>query len=91
MGQPRRDEETDARVVVRGVIDCLAMHPSGRAVVLEFKSGAPRTSDNDQMQVYVTAAKYLCPSFTVEGALVYAPGLSRDGSGVDGVGGSVRQ
>jgi ATP-dependent helicase/nuclease subunit A len=70
---PGRDEHDTGRVVVRGVIDCLALHPDGRVVVLDFKTGSPRSSDEAQMGVYVAAAGHLYPERTVLGKLVYAP------------------
>jgi ATP-dependent exoDNAse (exonuclease V) beta subunit len=74
--QSAQDPHDAARVVVRGVIDCLAFHPGSRAVVLDFKTGSPRPSDKAQMGVYVAAARRLCPEHTVDGRLVYAPGPS---------------
>ena len=65
-----------APVLVRGVIDCLALAPSGDVVVLDFKTGAPRDSDREQMAVYLAATRHLFPGRTVEGRLVYATASS---------------
>ena len=70
--QAGHDDHEAGRVVVRGVIDCLVLQPDNRAVVLDFKTGTPRPSDEAQMKVYVAAAAYLCPFRTVEGRLIYA-------------------
>ena len=58
-------------VILRGVIDCLALRPDGSAVVLDFKTGAPRDADQRQLDAYVEAARGLCPGATVTGRLVY--------------------
>lgn len=58
-------------VVVRGAIDCLIRKPDGSIVVLEFKSGAPQTIHQIQLDLYVRAARSMFPDAPVEGRLVY--------------------
>ncbi len=64
--------EAGAREVLRGVIDCVVLRPDGNVVVLDFKTGAPRESDQRQLEIYVAAAKTLFPGSSVTGQLVYA-------------------
>ena len=61
---------------LRGLIDCLAVMPDNRVIVLEFKTGAKRQVHEEQLAVYVRAARALFPDHPVEGRLVYdsAPG-----------------
>jgi len=68
------------RIVLRGVIDCLAVGPDGSVVVLDFKTGAPREGDQVQLDAYVDAARALFPDAAVGGRLVY-PGPGPDGPG----------
>ena len=44
-----------------------------RAIVLEFKTGAPLPWHQIQLAQYVAAAQALLPGTAVEGALIYAP------------------
>jgi ATP-dependent exoDNAse (exonuclease V) beta subunit len=62
----------DGPVVVRGVIDCLVVPEAGDVVVLDFKTGTPRESDERQMAIYVEAARRAFPGREVQGRLVYA-------------------
>jgi RecB family exonuclease len=55
------------------VIDCLVLRPDGEVVVLDFKTGAPRGADRQQLDAYVQAARLLFPGTPVEGRLVYPP------------------
>ena len=57
--------------ILRGVIDCLALRPDGSVVVLDFKTGTPRVTDQGQLDVYVAAARAVCPGAQVTGRLVY--------------------
>jgi RecB family exonuclease len=58
-------------MVLRGVIDCLAMVPDGRVLVLEFKTGAKRAVHEEQLALYIRAARELFPERAVEGRLLY--------------------
>ncbi len=58
-------------VVLRGTIDCLVECGDGRVVVLEFKTGRPRASHQQQLDLYVRAARALYPGADVGGLLVY--------------------
>jgi ATP-dependent exoDNAse (exonuclease V) beta subunit len=59
--------------VLHGVIDCLALRPDGRVIVVDFKTGSRRDSDRRQLRAYVDAVRALYPGSLVEGCLVYAP------------------
>ena len=63
----RADEST----ILRGSIDCLAILPEGRAVVLEIKTGRPQPWHQRQLDVYTRAAREILPGTRVEGVLVY--------------------
>jgi ATP-dependent helicase/nuclease subunit A len=58
-------------VVLRGTIDCLVVGPDGTAVVIEFKTGRPRISHQQQLDIYVDAARLLFPGASVSGQLIY--------------------
>jgi ATP-dependent helicase/nuclease subunit A len=58
-------------VILRGVIDCVAVQPDGRVVVLEFKTGVKRPAHEEQLALYIRAARALFPDRSVEGRLVY--------------------
>ena len=58
-------------MVLRGTIDCLIRKDDGSVVVVEFKTGRRRASHQRQLDVYVEAARALCPGSSVEGRLVY--------------------
>jgi ATP-dependent helicase/nuclease subunit A len=60
--------------IVRGAIDALVEHRDGRIEVLEFKTGRPRPEHQQQLALYVTAARALFPGAEVEGRIVYAEG-----------------
>jgi ATP-dependent exoDNAse (exonuclease V) beta subunit len=57
--------------ILRGIIDCLIRKSDGTLVVLEFKTGAPRPSDQIQLDLYVRAVEHMFPDAAVEGRLVY--------------------
>ena len=61
----------DGPLILRGTIDCLVRRPDGSIVVLEFKSGQPRSWHPQQLDIYVEAAQGLFPSSPVRGLLVY--------------------
>jgi ATP-dependent helicase/nuclease subunit A len=58
--------------VVRGTIDCLVQWNSGLIQVLEFKTGRPLPEHEQQLAIYIDAARALFPGATVEGRLIYA-------------------
>jgi ATP-dependent exoDNAse (exonuclease V) beta subunit len=60
------------RLILRGTIDCLVHTDDGSVVVLEFKTGRPRSSHQRQLNLYVEAAAALYPAARVEGRLIYA-------------------
>jgi ATP-dependent exoDNAse (exonuclease V) beta subunit len=57
--------------ILRGAIDCLVLHESGAATVLEFKTGAPRPWHEQQLTLYLEAVRVLFPATQVDGRLVY--------------------
>lgn len=57
--------------VLRGAIDCLVLRPDGSLVVLELKTGRPSPAHQQQLDVYVAAARVLYPNATVTGHLIY--------------------
>jgi ATP-dependent helicase/nuclease subunit A len=62
----------DGPVVIRGVIDCLVVPDVGDIVVLDFKTGMPRESDQRQMAIYEEAARRAFPGREVRGLLAYS-------------------
>ena len=57
----------------RGVIDMLLWHPARRALlVVELKTGVARPSHQQQLDIYVEAARALFPGVPVTGKLIYA-------------------
>ena len=71
-GLPEAGTNTAAMVVlVRGTVDCLVLHESSRATVLEFKTGGRATWHESQLATYVEAMRRVLPSRSVEGRLVY--------------------
>jgi ATP-dependent exoDNAse (exonuclease V) beta subunit len=70
--QPEDGQGTDRTpIVVRGSIDCLAQRPDGTIVVVELKTGRPRDWHAAQLDLYVRAARSVCPGRPVEGRLIY--------------------
>ncbi len=65
----RRDNQA---VILRGAIDCIVQHDDRSVVVIEFKTGRPKTSHQRQLELYVEAATLLFPDAPVTGRLVYA-------------------
>jgi RecB family exonuclease len=62
-----------SRTILRGTFDCLVRFPDGRILILEFKTGRPLPQHDEQLAIYLTAARALFPDNAVEGSLVYAP------------------
>lgn len=67
--------ERDGRVL-RGSIDCLVVRHGAEgavqsATVVEFKTGRPRSAHDEQLAIYVEAARALFPGAQVDGRLVY--------------------
>jgi ATP-dependent helicase/nuclease subunit A len=59
-------------LVLRGTIDCLVVNDDGSVLVLEIKTGTPRPSHQQQLDVYLEAARALFPEVSVTGKLIYA-------------------
>jgi ATP-dependent helicase/nuclease subunit A len=69
--------------IVRGAIDALVEHADGRIEVLEFKTGQPRRHHDDQLAIYLEAARLLFPHKAIFGRCIYAAeGQLSDSSGV---------
>ncbi len=65
-----------SQVILRGTFDCLIQRRDGSGMtVLELKTGKPTPEHDEQLQVYLTAARALYPGMPVEGKLVYAKNL----------------
>jgi hypothetical protein len=56
--------------VVRAVVDMVARRPDGSATVVEFKTGAPRASDERQLEAYVRGIRALLPGIIVKGRVI---------------------
>jgi ATP-dependent helicase/nuclease subunit A len=63
---------TAGSLILRGTIDCLVVREDGSVLVLEIKTGAPRPSHQQQLDVYLAAARALFPAVPVTGKLIYA-------------------
>jgi ATP-dependent helicase/nuclease subunit A len=61
-----------AQTILRGTFDCLVRRPDGRITVLELKTGGPALEHEEQLSIYLSAARALFPGMPVEGKLVYA-------------------
>jgi ATP-dependent helicase/nuclease subunit A len=57
--------------VMRGTIDCVARLPGGRVVVVEVKTGQPRSWHQAQLERYLAAARAIFPAERVEGVVLY--------------------
>ncbi|HUP40703.1 MAG TPA: UvrD-helicase domain-containing protein [Vicinamibacterales bacterium] len=65
-----------SHVILRGTFDCLIQRRDGSGItVLELKTGKPAPEHDEQLQVYLTAARAMYPGMLVEGKLVYAKNL----------------
>jgi RecB family exonuclease len=65
------DDGSGAMTLLRGAIDCLVIRPDGSVAVIEFKTGRRRKAHQQQLELYVKAARDLVPGARVEGHLVY--------------------
>ena len=59
-------------MILRGTFDCLVQRRDGGMTVLELKTGKPAPEHEQQLSMYLTAARALFPGTAVEGKLVYA-------------------
>jgi ATP-dependent exoDNAse (exonuclease V) beta subunit len=66
-----RTDDDGRTILLRGTIDGVALAPDGRVTVVEFKTGQPRPFHEEQLALYVRAARELFPGRAVEGRLVY--------------------
>jgi ATP-dependent exoDNAse (exonuclease V) beta subunit len=66
-----RREQDGGSQVLRGTIDCLVQRNDGSIAVLEFKTGKRRSSHEQQLALYVGAARILFPQAAIEGHLIY--------------------
>jgi ATP-dependent helicase/nuclease subunit A len=64
-------DSSGSPTVFRGTIDCLIQREDGSVVVVEFKTGAARQIDREQLEIYVRAATAIFPDASVEGRLIY--------------------
>lgn len=61
-----------SQMILRGTFDCLIQRRDGGVIVLELKTGKPAPEHDQQLQIYLTAARAMFPGTPVEGTLVYA-------------------
>ena len=66
-----RVDDSGGAVILRGTIDGLAVAADGTVTVIEFKTGRRRAVHQEQLQVYVRAARSLFAGRSVEGLLIY--------------------
>ena len=59
-------------MILRGTFDCLVQRRDGGITVLELKTGKPAPEHEQQLEMYLTAARAMFPGTPVEGKLVYA-------------------
>ena len=64
--------EASSPVILRGTFDCLIRRRDGGVTVLELKTGKPAPEHDQQLEIYLTAARAMFPGTPVEGKLVYA-------------------
>ena len=64
------------QTILRGTFDCLIQRRDGGITVLEMKTGKPTHEHEQQLQIYLTAARAMFPGTPVEGKLVYAESQS---------------
>jgi ATP-dependent helicase/nuclease subunit A len=67
-----RSDVNGRSTVLRGTIDCLLQREDGSIAVLEFKTGRRRPSHEEQLALYLDAARTLFPGARVEGHLIYS-------------------
>ena len=58
--------------ILRGTFDCVVRRRDGGITVLELKTGRPLPEHEQQLSMYLTAARALFPGAQVDGKLVYA-------------------
>ena len=58
--------------ILRGTFDCVVRRRDGCVTVLELKTGRPTPQHEQQLSMYLTAARALFPQARVDGKLVYA-------------------
>ncbi len=61
-----------SQTIFRGSFDCLIRQPDGSLSVLELKTGRPVPQHEQQLAMYLAAARALYPGTVVEGRIVYA-------------------
>lgn len=59
-------------VILRGTFDCLVRRRDGGVTVLELKTGKPAPEHEQQLSIYLAAARALFPAVPVDGTLIYA-------------------
>jgi ATP-dependent exoDNAse (exonuclease V) beta subunit len=59
-------------IMLRGTIDCVVEQDDRSVVIVEFKTGRPTPLHQQQLDLYVDAARILYRGARVDGRLVYA-------------------
>jgi ATP-dependent exoDNAse (exonuclease V) beta subunit len=65
-----------SQTILRGTFDCLIQRRDGGMTVLELKTGKPAPEHEQQLKMYLIAARAMFPGTRVDGKLVYAHGAS---------------
>ncbi|MEO5739432.1 MAG: UvrD-helicase domain-containing protein [Vicinamibacterales bacterium] len=61
-----------AQTILRGTFDCVIQRRDGGLTVLELKTGKPALEHQQQLEMYLIAARAMFPGRPVEGRLMYA-------------------
>ena len=61
-----------SQMILRGTFDCLIQRRDGGMTVLELKTGKPAPEHEQQLEMYLIAARAMFPGTPVEGKFVYA-------------------
>ena len=72
-----------SQMILRGTFDCLIQRRDGGMTVLELKTGKPAPEHDQQLEMYLTAARAMFPGTPVEGKLVYARQANLDDRPLD--------
>jgi ATP-dependent helicase/nuclease subunit A len=72
-----------SQTILRGTFDCLIQRSDGGMTVLELKTGKPAPEHEQQLEMYLAAARAMFPGTAVEGELVYARPANLDDRSLD--------
>jgi RecB family exonuclease len=72
-----------SQMILRGTFDCVIRRRDGGMTVLELKTGKAALEHEQQLAMYLTAARAMFPGTPVEGKLVYAGQANLDDRPLD--------